>query len=169
MAIPSASIACCSIASEVAMEDLGNRLSALLRPGDMLALSGELGAGKSTLARATIRAALAAVDLDPGDIPSPTFTLVQPYPWPSSEDAEREIWHMDLWRLEDPDEIWELGLEEALSRHASLVEWPEQMGHYLPQSALLLRIEKDGDTTRQVQFFADPDGPWSPRLNGIIT
>lgn len=169
MAQPHLPIAEVSIASEAAMEALGRCISEILQSGDLLALSGELGAGKSTLARATIETALASCGIDAGDIPSPTFTLVQPYSWPSGLDPEREIWHLDLWRLEDPDEIWELGLEEALSRHASLVEWPEKMGNYLPRGALTIRIENDGDNRRQVKFLADPDGPWPLRLQGMLS
>ena len=121
---------------------LGEDLAMALRPGDVLALSGDLGAGKTTLARGLIRA-LAG---DPGlDVPSPTFTLVQSY------DTRVPVHHFDLYRLSSPAELDELGLEEALSDGAALVEWPERAGGRLPASAVHVELAPEDDG-RQVRI-----------------
>ncbi|WP_336489347.1 tRNA (adenosine(37)-N6)-threonylcarbamoyltransferase complex ATPase subunit type 1 TsaE [Methylobacterium nigriterrae] len=105
---------------EGATEDLGRFLAELLVPGDLVALSGGLGGGKTTLARALIRELAGAPDLD---VPSPTFTLVQPY-----EDRRgRAIVHADLYRLRSPDELVELGFDEMTESAITLVEWPERL------------------------------------------
>ena len=115
---------------------LGEDLAMALRPGDVLALSGDLGAGKTTLARGLIRA-LAG---DPGlDVPSPTFTLVQSY------DTRVPVHHFDLYRLSSPAELDELGLDEALSDGAALIEWPERAGGRLPASAVRVELAHEGD------------------------
>ncbi len=98
---------------EQATQRLGEDLALALRPGDCLALVGDLGAGKSTLARALIRAIAGEPDLE---VPSPTFTLVQDY------ELSLPIAHFDLYRIADPDELDELGLDEMLARGACLVE-----------------------------------------------
>jgi tRNA threonylcarbamoyladenosine biosynthesis protein TsaE len=95
---------------------LGARIARLLRPGDLVALKGDLGAGKTTMARAI----LAALGVEE-KVPSPTFTLVQTYETPSLT-----VSHFDLYRLKHPSELAELGLEEALDHGAALVEWPER-------------------------------------------
>lgn len=106
---------------------LGAALARLLAPGDVLALHGPLGAGKTTLARGFITA-LTQVD---EDVVSPTFTLVQVY------DAETApIWHFDLYRLTQVQDVFELGWEEALSGGISVVEWPERLGALLPLNRL---------------------------------
>ncbi len=103
-----------------ATEALGRLLAASLRPGLSLHLSGPIGAGKSSLARALIRQAAG----DPAlEVPSPTFTLVQSY-----ETAIGEIWHVDLYRLSDPAEAVELGLEEAAAQAVLVIEWPDRLG-----------------------------------------
>lgn len=98
---------------EAATAALAQLLAPLLRQGDVLALQGDLGAGKTTFARALINALEGPVE----EVPSPTFTLVQTY-----QRGELEIWHFDLYRLEDPEEAWELGIEEAFSEGVSLIE-----------------------------------------------
>ena len=160
-----------TIPTPEAMEAFGGSLSTLLKEGDIIALSGELGAGKSTLARGMIRAALKASGQPDEDIPSPTFTLVQQYPFAAADDPGRSIWHMDLWRLESPDEIHELGFEEAISRHISLIEWPERLGGLLPARALWLGIKQRDDDTRLITLSgASVDGAaaWSERLDGCL-
>jgi tRNA threonylcarbamoyladenosine biosynthesis protein TsaE len=118
---------------------LGAWLAARLGAGDCLALSGPIGAGKSHLARALIRARLG----NPSeDVPSPTFTLVQTYA------ADVDIWHADLYRLTHPDEVLELGLDEAFARAITLVEWPERMGAALPPDAIALALEGEGEGRR---------------------
>ncbi len=121
---------------EDATATLGERLARLLRAGDTLLLEGPIGAGKSHFARALIRARLGRME----DVPSPTFTLVQTY------DADGvEIWHADLYRLSHPDEVLELGLEDAFATAICLVEWPDRLGSHLPSDALRLRLAAEGD------------------------
>ncbi|PWW00514.1 hypothetical protein DFR52_103721 [Hoeflea marina] len=110
-----------------------------LAPGDCLCLSGDLGAGKSTFARALIRAMADDPDLD---VPSPTFTLVQSY------ETRLPIGHFDLYRLTSVDELEELGLDDALSRGAALVEWPERAGDRVSGDDILFRIDGSGDSRR---------------------
>ncbi|WP_407943157.1 tRNA (adenosine(37)-N6)-threonylcarbamoyltransferase complex ATPase subunit type 1 TsaE [Methylobacterium oxalidis] len=105
---------------ESATEDLGRFLAELLEPGDLVALSGGLGGGKTTLARALIRELTGEPDLD---VPSPTFTLVQPY----EGRRGRAIVHADLYRLRGPDELVELGFDEMTESAITLVEWPERL------------------------------------------
>src|SRR5205807_6696912 len=110
---------------EAATARLAARISALAEIGDVIALSGDLGAGKTTFARAFIRARG-----ETGEVPSPTFTLVQVY-----ELAAAAIWHFDLYRLRSPDEAWELGIEDALTEGISLIEWPDRLGHFCLRTA----------------------------------
>lgn len=124
---------------EAATEQLGATLAQRLKPGDVVGLKGDLGAGKTTLARAVIRAAAN----DPGLIvPSPTFTLVEVY-----ETANGPYWHFDLYRLETPEQVYELGWEDALAAGIVLLEWPERLGPLLPQH-LSVTLEVDGDGRR---------------------
>ena len=158
------------IASPDAMADLGACLAPMLRGRDCIGLEGGLGAGKSTLARGIITAALAACGIEAGDIPSPSFTLVQPYAFPGEDDSGREIWHFDLWRLDDPQEVIELGLEEALSHHISLIEWPQKMASLLPPRHLIINIsppkdEIEAENQRLVVFRGDE--AWRKRLGEI--
>lgn len=120
-------------------EALGQRLAALARPGDVILLEGPIGAGKSCLARAFIRARMGASE----EVPSPTFTLVQVY-----EAGAVEIWHADLYRLTHPDEVWELGLDDAFDTAICLVEWPDRLGAHVPPGALHLRLEAWGEGRR---------------------
>ncbi|MFN3281111.1 MAG: tRNA (adenosine(37)-N6)-threonylcarbamoyltransferase complex ATPase subunit type 1 TsaE [Tabrizicola sp.] len=124
-----------------ATESLGRRLAELLRPGDVVLLEGPIGAGKSCLARAFIRARLGEAE----EVPSPTFTLVQVYP-----DAEAKIWHADLYRLTHPDEVWELGLDQAFETAICLVEWPDRLGSHRPAGALTIRLEAAGEGRRAI-------------------
>lgn len=137
-----------------ATEKLGSAIAALLRAGDVVALYGELGAGKTTLARALITS-LGHV----GEVPSPTFTLVQSYnlsPVP--------VWHFDLYRIDDPDEIIELGLDEARADTISLIEWPEHMGAQLPADRLEIQLSyaDNDDDGRHAELIGY--GDWVQRL-----
>ena len=105
-----------TLADETATAELGSRIARGLRPGDAVLLKGELGAGKTTLARAILR----ALGVE-GHVPSPTFTLVQNY-----QTADLTLVHFDLYRIENPRELTELGLDDALEEGAVLVEWPER-------------------------------------------
>lgn len=111
--------------------ELARHMAPLLGPGDVILLEGEIGAGKSHFARCLIRSLLT----HPEDIPSPTFTLVQTYDTPESE-----IWHADLYRLADVNEVDELGLLDAFDTAICLVEWPDRLGPDTPEDALLLRF-----------------------------
>ncbi|HJS31513.1 MAG TPA: tRNA (adenosine(37)-N6)-threonylcarbamoyltransferase complex ATPase subunit type 1 TsaE [Alphaproteobacteria bacterium] len=113
----------------VATEALARRLAAVARVGDVIAVSGGLGAGKTAFARAFIRAR--AGDESALEVPSPTFTLVQVYELPTAP-----VWHFDLYRLVDPEDAWEIGLEEALAEAITLIEWPERLGPLLPVERL---------------------------------
>ena len=126
-----------SLADETATEQLGATLAARLHPGDVVGLRGELGSGKTTLARAILRAAAGDPELI---VPSPTFTLVEVYETPRGT-----FWHFDLYRLEAAEQVYELGWEEALAEGIALVEWPERLGRLLPKHlSVTLEMEDDG-------------------------
>ena len=128
-----------SLPDERATDQLGATLATRLRIGDIIGLKGELGAGKTTLARAILRAAAEDARLI---VPSPTFTLVEVYDTPKGA-----YWHFDLYRLDDPEQVYELGWEEALAEGIVLLEWPERLGPLLPQH-LGVTLEVDGDGRR---------------------
>jgi tRNA threonylcarbamoyladenosine biosynthesis protein TsaE len=141
------------LASHADTAALGELLAVHARPGDVIALRGDLGAGKTTLARALIRR-LAGPDTE---CPSPTFTLVQTYQTPGLA-----IWHFDLYRLNHPGEARELGMDEAMEGLA-LIEWPERLGRDLPIARLEVQLSFDGDgrIARLVDLH-----DWSSRLDG---
>ncbi len=118
--------------------------AASLRPGDVVCLYGDLGLGKSVFARALIRHLAGDTDLE---VPSPTFTLVQTY----DTDAG-PLWHFDLYRLKDPDEVYELGWEEALAEAINIVEWPERLGYLLPSRRIDIHLTLRADGSRQLQL-----------------
>ncbi|MER8629082.1 tRNA (adenosine(37)-N6)-threonylcarbamoyltransferase complex ATPase subunit type 1 TsaE [Mesorhizobium opportunistum] len=124
------------LADETQTARLGEDLALALRAGDVLALKGDLGAGKSTLARALIRTLADDAGLD---VPSPTFTLVQSY------DTRIPVHHFDLYRLSSAAELDELGFDEALTQGAALVEWPERAEGYLPKASLLIELVQHGE------------------------
>ena len=127
------------LADERATTRLGMDLAAALRPGDIVALEGDLGAGKTSLARAIIR----SLACDPHlDVPSPTFTLVQAY------DGRLPVYHFDLYRLAAPDELDELGLEEASETGLVLMEWPQQAGQWLPADRITITLVHHGTGRR---------------------
>ena len=146
---------------EIALTDaratlaLGRRLGERLSVGDVVCLIGNLGAGKTTLARGAIEAWSGY----PEDAPSPTYTLVQIY-----EGAKGELWHVDLYRLKRPDEAWELGLEDAFASAACLVEWPERMGGQLPRDRLEIELAPSGDGRTAV---LTAHGAWRTKLATI--
>lgn len=135
------------LADEEATGRLGADLALALRAGDVLALRGDLGAGKTTLARALIRALAGDPHLE---VPSPTFTLVQAY------EARVPVAHFDLYRVGDPEELTELGFEAALRDGAVLIEWPERAGGRLPPGAATLTLAQD-DGGRQATIDGSGD------------
>lgn len=127
-------------------------LADVLRPYDIIALSGDLGAGKTSFARGILRGLGWA-----GEVPSPTFTLVQPY------DTTPEVWHVDLYRLDTPADADALGLFETDA--VLLIEWPERLGARLPPDALRLHLSGAGEATRTLtwQVPASWEGRWPPK------
>jgi tRNA threonylcarbamoyladenosine biosynthesis protein TsaE len=135
-------------------QGLARRLAPKLITGDVIFLKGGLGAGKSTFARALIR----ALTREDEEAPSPTFTLVQTY---AARDFD--IWHFDLYRLKRADEAYELGLEEALDEGVALIEWPERLGNAVPNSRLDIELVPEPSA----QSGADAeDEPRLVRLTG---
>jgi tRNA threonylcarbamoyladenosine biosynthesis protein TsaE len=121
---------------QAATEALGSNLAPFLVAGDVVLLSGEIGAGKSCFARAVIRKRLGAFT----EVPSPTYTLVQTY-----DDATPSIWHADLYRISDADDVAELGLLDATETAICLIEWPERAGDIWPKTAIRLVFEPKGE------------------------
>lgn len=134
--IPPATLA---LADDAATARLGEAVARALRTGEAVCLTGPLGAGKSTLARALVR----ALTTPDEDVPSPTFTLVQFY-----EGAAFPLAHFDLYRLTSPDEAWEIGLDEALDEGAAIIEWPQRLEGHLPPDRLDIEIAFDGEGRR---------------------
>ena len=139
-----------------ATADFAAALAPLLRAGDALLLSGPIGAGKTHFARALIQARLGAAGRME-DVPSPTFTLVQTY-----DDGTGEIWHADLYRLEDSGEVVELGLDDAFEQAVCLVEWPDRLGGLAPPDALWLDFAGAGERARTLT--ATGSARWSDHL-----
>jgi len=133
-------------------ERIGAAIGAELGAGDVVLLSGGLGAGKTTLARAMLKARGLA-----GEAPSPTFAIVQPYAPP---EVDLPIAHVDLYRIEDSDEMIELGLDDYLYDGALLIEWPERLGGDGWPGALLLTISGEGDAR---VLTADVPAAWGAR------
>lgn len=127
---------------------LAKSLAKVSKVGDIWALFGTLGAGKSVFSRAFIQELSGAKE-----VPSPTFTLLQTY------DADNvEIYHYDLYRIKSPEEIWELNIEEAMHEGICLIEWPEKMGGYLPRNILRITIEILQDNTRKITLQTEDNG-----------
>ena len=146
---------------EAATAALARALAGRCRAGDVIALKGELGTGKTSFARAFINA-LPRPDgaTGPEEVPSPTFTLVQTY-----DRLPAPVWHFDLYRIEAAEEIFELGIEEALADGITLIEWPERLGALLPRVhlELLLCYEPRG---RRATLAGT--GDWPARLLGLL-
>ena len=151
------SIATISLANEAATARLAHRLAPYLRAGDAVMLQGDLGAGKTSLARALIRC-LAEEAIE---VPSPTFTLVQLYDVPQGT-----LWHFDLYRLKQPEDVYELGWEEALAEAIVVVEWPERLGSLKPAIALTLRLEFEGQGRT---LTLEGDAAWQKRLKDLTS
>jgi tRNA threonylcarbamoyladenosine biosynthesis protein TsaE len=137
---------------EAATAGLARRVAALARPGDVIALRGDLGAGKTLFARAFI---------GEEDVPSPTFTLVQIYDRPMGR-----VWHFDLYRLKSPEEAVELDIEDAFAEGISLIEWPERLGTLLPRERLEVALDFGASPTAR-RARLEGRGRWAQRLGEI--
>ena len=135
---------------------LGARLAGMLETGDAVRLQGDLGAGKTTLARAVIEALTGEADA-----PSPTYTLVQSY---DAHDG-RLLAHADLYRLEDETELDELGLDEALDHGMALIEWPDRAPNFLPADRLDVELQEAGPNARTARLTGY--GRWSDMLDRL--
>ena len=141
-------------------ERLAARLAPHAVPGDVIGLCGALGSGKTAFARAFIRARLGR---DAEEVPSPTFTLVQLY-----EHAAGAIWHFDLYRLDEAEDAYELGIEDAFSGAISLIEWPEKLGAIVPGDWLQVHLAPgEGEGERLVTIT--PHGPRARALAGALS
>ena len=143
------------IKDEKAMTALGRKLAKVLEAGDIVTLSGSLSAGKTTL----VRGLLAGLG-HTGEVPSPSFALVQPY-----ESLVPPVWHVDLYRIDDPSDLDELGLDDVGGEGVLVVEWPEHAGRDAWPGALALSLEalEDGARALTAEVPAAWEGRWPPR------
>lgn len=138
---------------EAETEALGRRLATVLKPGDVVALEGNLGAGKTALARGILR----GLGFQ-GDVASPTFPIVQAYEPP---EVPFPVWHIDLYRIEEARELEELALDDARYDTALLIEWPERLGEKLWRDSLILSLERVGEGARALTAKVPP--AWEER------
>ena len=153
-----------NIIDMAATRDFAGQLAKLLKPGDVVLLEGDLGAGKSALARAIIQSLPDKNgQISQEEVPSPTFTIVQIY-----ERLVSDIWHFDLYRVSDPEELYEIGIEEAFSDQISLIEWPDRLGHLTPVNFLKITIEFGAEEeARNLVLTGSRD--WIGRLSSLGT
>ncbi|SEJ42205.1 tRNA threonylcarbamoyladenosine biosynthesis protein TsaE [Sphingobium sp. AP50] len=146
---------------EAAMLDLGRRIATHVRIGDVITLEGGLGAGKTTLARGLLE----ALGLE-GEAPSPSFAIVQPYDVP---EVRLPVAHVDLYRLDGPDEVEELALGDYLMDSLLIIEWPDRLGSGLWSHALRLTIDfvQDGAGDNARRLTADVPDAWTDRWSQI--
>lgn len=144
-----------SLPDDAAMRAFGARLGPYLKAGDTICLTGDLGAGKTTLSRGLIQ----ALCPDISEVPSPTYTLLQTYSAPGFD-----IWHFDLYRIKAPSEIWELGMEDAIYDGVTLIEWPQQMGDLKPDGTLDIDIRFDGAGRKAILYLTPA---WKARLHDL--
>ena len=156
------------LADEAETVALARKLAAAARPNDVLALIGDLGAGKTVFARAFINARTTA----PEEVPSPTFTLVQTYQFPDpggdldGPGGDIPVYHFDLFRIEDAGEIDELGMEEAFAGGISLIEWPEHLNGLLPVDRLDVTFTQ-GKGAGERRCVLTGHGSWAARLAAL--
>ena len=137
-------------------------IAGMARAGDAIGLAGVLGAGKTTFARAFVNARAAAAGEGPIEVPSPTFTLVQPYDF-----GGPTVHHFDLYRVDAPEDALELGIEDAFATGISLVEWPDRLGPLMPDDALLVTLFQDArEDAREAEIEAGP--AWRKRIGGTL-
>ncbi len=157
-----------SLDDEAATQSIGGKIGPFLKAGDVICLTGPLGAGKSTLARAMIKVALkqgtghALGKAVEDDIPSPTFTMVECY-----DGGANPIYHYDLYRLDKAEDIIEIGLIDNIHSAITIIEWAERIAHMLPPSALILSLtSKDDPDKRQLTILGADE--WPERFAKII-
>ena len=148
---------------EAATAALARLIAARARAGDVIALFGDLGTGKTVFARAFIGALGRGADAggESEEVPSPTFTLLQCY-----DRKPAPVWHFDLFRTARPDEVYELGFEEALGEGISLIEWPERLGPLLPADRLEVHLAYGESANARTAVLAG-HGSWAARLAGL--
>lgn len=152
---------------EAATAALAASIERIAGAGDIFALKGGLGAGKTTFARHFLRAR-GCVE----DVPSPTFTLVQVYHFDNHREAAGQskhrapVWHFDLYRIDAPGQVYELGIEDAFNDGVSLIEWPERMAALLPPEALTLEFEFGGASGARAVHISGAGG-WAGRLSHL--
>lgn len=146
---------------EAATAALGMLLADQLRPGDAILLDGALGVGKTCFARALIR----HLSGDAGtEVPSPSFNLVLTYDIPPDRFKGGMLWHFDLYRVSDPRELDELGLDDALRDGVTLIEWPDRLGRQVPAGALTVSLALLTDAAGPRQAELHGDAAWAARL-----
>lgn len=144
--------------TEEEMIAFAGKLANILKKGDILHLQGDLGAGKSTFARALIRTALQDEDLP---VPSPTFTLLQTY-----DHKPCSIWHYDLYRLSSVEEIYEIGFEEGIENAINLVEWPERLEGLTDKTALKIQLDHQNQSSRKLSIESQNPN-WQNRFKDL--
>jgi len=139
-------------------------LAEVIRPGDTVLLFGEIGSGKTFFSRAMIQKMMEKQGAVVEDIPSPTFTIVQIY-----DTLVPPVWHLDLYRISNPDEIIDLDLENALEKHVCLIEWPQNMGLHVPERNISITLEEilGSDDVRNIDFEFYGTG-WEHIFRGLI-
>ena len=152
-----------SLADAEATAGLAITLAPQLRAGDVVLVEGPIGAGKSHFCRSLIQHRLAALGRAE-DVPSPTYTLVQVY-----EIDGLEIWHADLYRLTSPEDVFELGLEDAFDQAVCLVEWPDRLGNAAPEGALTLQLVPGADLDSRTAILSARSARWAPVIAGLTT
>jgi tRNA threonylcarbamoyladenosine biosynthesis protein TsaE len=148
-----------TLASPDATQQFASALAPVLKMGDVVLLSGPIGAGKTHFARALIQSLLVVIE----DVPSPSFTLIQTY-----EGPDFDLWHADLYRLSSPDEVIELGLLEAFGQALTLVEWPDRLGGLQPRTALQIDLRQGNEDEHRIGHLTWQDTAWDSRLKELI-
>ena len=156
-----------TLPDETATVALARSVAALLRAGDVVFLIGDLGAGKTAFARGLINALPprddSASGLGDDEVPSPTFTLVQTY-----ERRPAPVWHVDLFRLERPEDVEPLGLDEAAGEAITLIEWPDRLGGRVPADRLEIRLSYGAAADARSVVLAGYGG-WRERVAALAT
>ena len=149
-----------TVSDQNGTEALAAKLATIAKAGDVILMHGTLGMGKSAFCRAFIRA---VAENPHEEVPSPTFTLVQIY-----ELDRVPVWHFDLYRLSDPEEVHELDIEDAFSDAVSLIEWPDRLEYLTPENRLDIHIDPGSSPDGRV-FKLEPHGDdWVTRINDLV-